>query len=132
MSTRALAKSVQDFDAMPPADQSESMIGFLGKMTDDLSQKNPQLATTSRIISVDKQPGKPCSEGLENVYAELGAVEELAKQRKADLSKIQVESIARIRGNPVQPGGFSTSVSLAQTASSVWRIDTCPCLCQRI
>ena len=35
----------------------------------------------------------PFSEGLEQVTVELVAVDNLAKQGKADLSKIQIESI---------------------------------------
>lgn len=89
----AFAKSVQEFDAMPPGDQSTYMIGFLEKMTDDLSQKNPKLAQDIKDYFVRKQPGKPYSDGLEKVYVELASVETLAKQGKADLSKIQVESI---------------------------------------
>jgi soluble cytochrome b562 len=89
----ASAKSVQDFEAMAPADQSAYMIGFLEKMTGDLGQKNPKLAQDIRDYFVRKQPGKPFSEGFEKVSVELAAVDTMAKQGKADLSKIQIESI---------------------------------------
>jgi soluble cytochrome b562 len=89
----ASAKSVQEFEAMAPADQSSYMISFLQKMTFDLSQKNPQLAQTIKDYFVVKQSGKPFSEGLEKVTVELVAIDNLAKQGKADLSKIQIESI---------------------------------------
>lgn len=78
---------------MPSADQSTYMIGFLEKMTDDLSQKNPKLAQDIKDYFVRRQSGKPYSEGLEKVYVELASVETLAKKGKADLSRIQVESI---------------------------------------
>jgi soluble cytochrome b562 len=93
VSTPASAKSVREFDSLSPADQSEYMISFLEKMTADLRQKNPKLAQDIKDYFVHKQPGKPYSEGLEKVYVELASVETLAKDGKADLSKIQVESI---------------------------------------
>ena|ERR1700733_6856018 len=89
----ASAKSVQDFEALAPADQSAYVITFLEKMTSDLGQKNPQLAQDIKDYFVRKQPGKPFSEGLEKVSIELFAVDNMAKQGKADLSKIQIESI---------------------------------------
>jgi hypothetical protein len=89
----ASAKSVQDFEAMAPADQSVYVITFLEKMTSDLGQKNPKLAEDIKDYFVRKQPGKPFSEGLEKVSIELFAVDNMAKQGKADLSKIQIESI---------------------------------------
>ncbi len=93
VSTPASAKSVREFDALSPSDQSEYMITFLEKMTSDLGQKNPKLAQDIKDYFVRKQPGKPFSEGLEKVYVELASVETLAKDGKADLSKVQVESI---------------------------------------
>ena len=93
MPASASAKSVQDFEAMAPADQSAYMIGFLEKMTGDLGQKNPKLAQDIKDYFVRKQPGKPFSEGFEKVSVELVAVDTMAKQGKADLSKIQIESI---------------------------------------
>jgi hypothetical protein len=93
LSAPASAKSVQDFEAMAPSDQSAYVIGFLEKMTYDLGQKNPKLAQDIKDYFVVKQQGKPFSEGLEKVSVELAAVENMAKQGKADLSKIQIESI---------------------------------------
>lgn len=89
----ASAKSGQDFEAMAPADQSAYVITFLEKMTSDLGQTNPQLAQDIKDYFVRKQPGKPFSEGLEKVSVELFALDNMAKQGKADLSKIQIESI---------------------------------------
>ena len=67
--------------------------GAMEKMTSDLGQKNPQLAQDIKDYFVRKQPGKPFSEGLEKVSIELFAVDNMAKQGKADLSKIQIESV---------------------------------------
>ena len=61
----ASARSVQDFEALAPADQSAYVIAFLEKMTFDLGEKNPKLAEDIKDYFVRKQPGKPFSEGLE-------------------------------------------------------------------
>jgi hypothetical protein len=89
----AMAKSVKDFEAMPSADQSAYMIAFVDKMTDDLGRDNPKLAQDIRDYFAHKQPGKPASEGIEKLFVELAVVERRAKEGKADLSKIQIESI---------------------------------------
>jgi hypothetical protein len=92
-SATATAKSVQEFEAMSDAAQSEYTVRFLEKMTFDLGQKNPKLAQDIKDYFVRKRAGSDSSEGFVNLEAALGAVENLAKQGKADLSKIQVESV---------------------------------------
>jgi hypothetical protein len=69
------------------------LVDFVEKMTADLGAKNPQLARNIRDWFSRKQDGKPFSAGLERLYVELGAVELQAKDGKADLSKIQLESV---------------------------------------
>jgi len=92
-STSAFAKSVQDFEAMPSAAQSEYTVSFLEKMTFDLRQKNPKLAQDIKDYFVRKQADSEMSDGFEDFEAALGAVDDLAKKGKADLSKIQIESV---------------------------------------
>lgn len=92
-STSALAKSVQEFEAMPSAAQSEYTVTFLEKMTLDLRQKNPKLAQDIKDYFVRKQAGSETSEGFVDFEAALGAVDDLAKKGKADLSKMQIESV---------------------------------------
>jgi len=87
------AKSVKDFESMATSDQSAFVIGFLDKMTNDLGNSDPVLAQNIRNYFSHKQPGKVASDGLERFFAELIVVENRAKEGKADLSKIQVESI---------------------------------------
>jgi hypothetical protein len=89
----ATAKSVKDFEAMPSADQSAYMIAFVDKMTGDLGRDNPKLAQDIRDYFARRQPGKTASEGIEKLFVELAVVERRAKDGKADLAKIQVESI---------------------------------------
>lgn len=73
--------------------RSEYVISFLEKMTYDIRQKNPALAKRIQDYFEVIPPREKSPEGLENVSAELGAVEDLASKGKADLSKIQIEAI---------------------------------------
>ena len=93
MPLTAAAKTVKDFEALPVAAQSEYVVSFLEKMTYDIRQDNPKLAQDIKDYFVRKQPGKAFSEGIEKVEVELAVVDSLAKEGKADLSKIHVESI---------------------------------------
>jgi hypothetical protein len=87
------AMSLKDFDAKPAADRSAYVADFIDKMTTDLRAKNPELAQSIRTWFADKAAGKNLSEGMERLNVELGAVEIQARQGKADLSKIQLESV---------------------------------------
>lgn len=89
----AMAMSLKDFEAMPSANQSAYMIAFIDKMTNDLGRDNSKLAQEIRDYFARKQPGKPASERIERLFVELAVVERRAKDGKADLSKIQIESI---------------------------------------
>jgi hypothetical protein len=93
LSTPAPAKSVKDFEALPTSEQNAYLISFLEKMTSDIGQGNPELAQGIRDYFGRKQPGKPFSEGLEKVFVELAVLERRAKEGRADLSKVQIESI---------------------------------------
>src|ERR1700685_2560785 len=79
-SASAFAKSVQEFEAMPSAAQSEYTVNFLEKMTFDLRQKNPKLAQDIKDYFVRKQAGSETSEGFVDFEAALGAVDDLAKK----------------------------------------------------
>ena len=87
------AMSLKDFNAKPAADQSAYVASFIEKMSADLGAKNPQLGQGIRDYFTRKAAGKPVSEGMEKLYVELTAVELQAKDGKADLSKIQLESV---------------------------------------
>src|SRR5260221_7161147 len=87
------AMSLKDFNAKPHKEQAAYVGDFIDKMTTDLRAKNPQMATDIRNWFAVKQPGKPLSEGMERLGVELGALEIRAKDGKADLSKVQLESI---------------------------------------
>src|ERR1041385_5871342 len=87
------AMSLKDFDAKAPADRSAYVADFIDHMTNDLRAKNPELAQSIRTWFAEKAAGKTLSEGMERLNVELAAVEIQAQQGKADLSKIQLESV---------------------------------------
>jgi hypothetical protein len=89
----SVAKSVKDFEAMSTPDQSAYLLSFLDKMTSDLARTNEKLAQDIRNYFFVKQGGKPLSEGMERVFVELTALERAEKAGKADLTKIQIETI---------------------------------------
>src|ERR1700680_1010374 len=88
----AQAMSLKDFNAQPDKDQSAYVATFIDRMTTDLRVKNPELAQSIRTWFARKRDDKPGSAGMERLYVELGALELQAKDGKADLSKIQIES----------------------------------------
>ena len=92
-STSAYAKSVQDYESMRPADQSAYLINYLDKMISDIGQKNPALAQQIKDYFFVSPPGKPDPEGLFKFHVELAAVDNVAKEGKADLSKIDIETL---------------------------------------
>jgi len=87
------AMSLKDFDAKAPADRSAYVADFIDKMTTDLRAKSPELAQSIRSWFADKAAGKTLSEGMERLNVELAVVEIQAQQGRADLSKIQLESV---------------------------------------
>lgn len=89
----AHAIPVKDFDAKPAAEQSAIITAFVDRMTDDIGRDNPQLARNIHDYFFTKQPGRPFAEGIEKVAVELAALDSVAKDGKADLSKIQIEGV---------------------------------------
>jgi len=87
------AMSLKDFNEKPAADRSAYVATFIDKMTTHLRAKNEKTATAIRDWFAVRQEGKPLSEGMERLAVELGAIEIQAKEGKADLSKIQLESV---------------------------------------
>jgi hypothetical protein len=93
LAVSAQAISLKEFNAKTSSEQSAFVAGFIDKMTTDLRAKNPQLAQDMRNWFAVKPEGKPTSEGMERLYVELTAIELQAREGKADLSKIQLESV---------------------------------------
>ena len=93
LAVSAQAMSLKDFNAKPDTERSAYVADYIDKITTDLRPKNEKLATDIRNWFAVKQPGKPLSEGMEKLMIELAAVEIQAKDGRADLSKIQLESV---------------------------------------
>jgi hypothetical protein len=87
------ATSVADYNKMSPRAGSELLANFVDKMTTDIRAKNPDLAVKIRNWFSVKPAGKELPEGCERLAIELGGLEIAASRGKADLSKIQVESV---------------------------------------
>ena len=89
----AEATSLKDFNAKPDKEQAVCVSDFIDKMTTDMRAKNPQLAQDIRNWFAVKPAGKATSDGMERLFVELTAIELQARDGKADLSKIQLESV---------------------------------------
>ena len=89
----AYALSLTEFEAKPAHDQSVYVVNFIEKSTAGLYEKNPKMAQTIRDWFAKVPDGKPFSEGIEKLGVEMTALDLLAREGKADLSKIQVEGV---------------------------------------
>ena len=89
----ARAMSLTEFEAKPAHDRSVYVVDFVEKSTAGLYEKNPKMAQAIRDWFSRKQDGKPFSEGIEKLGVEMTALDLLAREGKADLSKIQVEGV---------------------------------------
>jgi hypothetical protein len=87
------ATTIKEFESKTGAQQASCVADFVEKMTSDLSEKNPQLAQDIRVWFTAKKPGKRMSEGVERLYVEFAAIDNLAAKGKLDLNKIQLESV---------------------------------------
>jgi hypothetical protein len=93
MAVPARATSIREFEAMPPAKQSQFLVRFLEKMTADIGQQNPALASQIKAYYVTPRPGQPFADGMGRISRELAYLDAMAKQGKADLSQIQIEGV---------------------------------------
>jgi hypothetical protein len=89
----ASAMSVRDWDKMPVNDSAAYVGNFIEKMTADLGAKNPQLRDEIRGWFSRVQPGKRFSEGNLTLEAEILVLQDMAREGKADLSSIQIETV---------------------------------------
>ena len=87
------ATSISEYEKMSSSARDEVVVNFIDKMTTDIRAKNPDLAVKIRNWFAVKPEGLPFPEGFERLAVELGALQMAAKDGKADLSKIQVESV---------------------------------------
>lgn len=130
----ARAKSVNDWEAMPRRDSSEYVVSFIAKMIFDLGQTNPKLAADIKDFFVRQPQGKTVSEGLWNLYIELGVLDTLAGRGKVDLSQIQIEGVivkvvkdkfppSQSAPAPTQPPLAAVSVNNVEAKSMIGHCD---------
>ena len=93
ISALAGATSISDYEKMPSSRRDDLVVNFIDKMTTDIRAKNPDLAVKIRNWFAVKAEGRELPEGFERLLVELGALDLAAKDGKADLSKIQIESV---------------------------------------
>jgi soluble cytochrome b562 len=93
ITSSSMATTLKEFNAMPKAKQSTVVADFVDKITTDLRAKNEKLAIQIRNWFAVKPEGKPTSEGMERLVIELAVIELQAKEGRADLAKIQLESV---------------------------------------
>lgn len=89
----AKAKTVQEFEAMATTDQSSFIADYVHKITAEVGQKDPVLASHIKDFFYKDMPGKSISKGIWNLGIELGAIDIKARKGEADLSKIQIEGV---------------------------------------
>jgi hypothetical protein len=92
-SALAGATTVSDYVKMPADARNDLVVNFIDKMTTDIRAKNPDLAVKIRNWFAVKSEGREFPEGLERLTVEIGALQMAAKDGKADLSKVQLESV---------------------------------------
>lgn len=89
----AQAETVRVFEARSDADQAKYVSGFIEKMTADIGKTNPTLMQAIRDWFTVKPAGQPVSEGVRKFSAERAALDEVAKEGRADLDRIQIEGV---------------------------------------
>ena len=93
MLATAQAETVRTFEARPVAEQANVVSGFIEKMTADICKTNPKLMQAIRGWFTVKPEGQPVSDGVRKFSAELAALDEVAKEGRADLDRIQIEGV---------------------------------------
>jgi hypothetical protein len=68
-------------------------VNFIDKMTTDMREKNPDLAVKIRNWFAVTPAGREFPEGFERLAVEIGALQMAAKDGKANLFKVQIESV---------------------------------------
>jgi hypothetical protein len=82
----------QGLEAQAPAAQALTVSSFIEKMVGDIGTSNPEMAGQIRNYFTDEQD-RGMSAGIERLYVELAALENRAKDGRADLSKVELESV---------------------------------------
>lgn len=89
----ARAMSVRDFEAKPASERGPIVTDFIEKMTADIGKTNPKMMQDIRAWFSRPAGGKPTSEGMWKLGVELSALDDVAKEGKVDLTRIQIEGV---------------------------------------
>lgn len=89
----ASALTVKDWLATSDADQRSFVADSIETLVTSIAKTDSNKAQQVHDWFIQKQAGKPFSEGLEKLYVEIGALQELAGEGKIDLSAIKVEGV---------------------------------------
>ena len=91
--TPVSAMSVRAFDALSGPAQGKFVADYVLNVKMGLAQTNPAFAQSVWDYFVKDVPGKTTSQGLEDMLVQELVIDKLAKQGKADPSKIEIESV---------------------------------------
>jgi hypothetical protein len=89
----AQAMSVKEFETKSASEQGPIVTDFIEKMTADIGKTNTQLMQDIRGWFSHKVEDKPVSEGMWKLAVELSALDDVAKEGKIDLTRIQIEGV---------------------------------------
>ena len=87
------ATSLQDFQAKSPTAQGEFLSNYVDTLATAAQEKNPQLGRAIVEYFTKAPHEKELPPGIADLMVQVMAVDRLAKEGKADLSKIQIESM---------------------------------------
>jgi len=87
------ALSVRQFDSEPREEQTEYVFKAVDKIVADVAKVDPALSKAIHDYFEVTPSGKDEPPGLLAFAGDLGAVEDLADQGKADLDKVQIEGL---------------------------------------
>jgi len=89
---QAAALSVKDWKAQPRQQQSYYVADFIARFTGEIAKTNPTVSQAIHDWFYVVPQGHAVSDGIIHFEAEIGALNDWAKEGKADLSKIQIEA----------------------------------------
>jgi ubiquinone/menaquinone biosynthesis C-methylase UbiE len=87
--------SVKNFEAWTPSEQSAFIARLVENELHDLTQEYPKDIQTffEEFFVVHEDQGRTSSEGMNKINAKLAELNNLARQKKADLSKLRMRDI---------------------------------------
>lgn len=91
--TLAQATTLREFRAQTPAAQGRFVADYVNVLATKVQAQDPKLGRAIVQYFADAPSGETTPPGIGDFMVQVFAAERLAKEGKADLSKIQVESM---------------------------------------